>query len=161
MLDEVVGIRCPKCRAENPESDKFCGNCGFGLTQESGTQDGPIDGRYGAADPINPEEFTFPLEDGQVPDHNPDDEQKGVYLKWSRLPWAWLRTETLTFEQFSIRLWLSIIASVIFSFALIALAFLNSFGWTFLAIWLVILAVNWIVFYLSYRAGREEAIWER
>ena len=141
-------MRCPNCRAENPETDKFCGNCGFSLIRESGIQDSSIDGRYGAADPVYPEEITFPLEESQRPEHKMIDEQKGVYLKWNRLPWAWLRTETMTAEQFALRFWLGVIFSIIWTFVMIALAFQNPFGWTFLLIWLVFEAIIWIVFYL-------------
>ncbi len=41
-------MRCPACRADNPDSNRFCGDCGRALVD-------PIDGEYGSTDPAYPD----------------------------------------------------------------------------------------------------------
>jgi serine/threonine protein kinase len=31
LLGKAMGIKCPKCQTENPETQKFCGECGTQL----------------------------------------------------------------------------------------------------------------------------------
>jgi hypothetical protein len=136
----VIGIRCPRCGAENPDSNRFCGNCGRTLTENAGIRENLTDGRYGPADPEYPEETEKPY----------------VVWKWPYTIWS---VSIQTYSRYviqSILIW-------IFFFTIMLIPILR-FGPTALVVVIIIAAFFGVLQYIFWKAGRsaaEELNWAR
>lgn len=130
---EEVGMKCPRCGAENPDSNRFCGSCGRSTIEDSRILEIPTDGRYGSADPMYPDKIEEPY----------------VVWKW---PYAIWGTSIQTHSQYvvqSILVW-------IFFFIIMLIPVLR-FGFPALVVVLVVTAFLGILQYVFWKAGREAA----
>jgi uncharacterized membrane protein YvbJ len=129
-------MKCLECGAENLESNRYCDSCGHALSSKSEFAENLTDGRYGPADPENPD---YP------------DEDEGIYVVW-KWPYNLWGISMQTRSSYMLQ---SVLVWVFYFFIMLGL--ILKFGLTALVVVLILTTFLGIMQYISWKAGRSAA----